>query len=88
MNAPEPRNTKAGGALLARGLVRIDPSGVGLAVDSQCRAIPADGVALDRLRIIGPPTAGTFGDPLGGIFIAAQVGRMLPGVFAALGLTP
>lgn len=75
-------------ALLARGLVRIDPSGVGFAVDSQCRAIPADGGALERLRIIGPPTAGTFGDPLGGIFIAAQVGRMLPGVFAALGLKP
>jgi len=73
-------------ALLARGLLRVDPSGVGLAVDAQCRALAADGRALDRLRIIGPPTAGTFGDPLGGIFIAAQVMRMLPGVFAALGI--
>ncbi len=72
-------------ALINRGLLTIDSSGLGFAVDAQCRAIGANGASCDRLRVVGPPTAGTMGDPLGAIFIAAQIRRALPGIFTALG---
>ncbi|HET7136050.1 MAG TPA: FAD dependent oxidoreductase, partial [Casimicrobiaceae bacterium] len=60
-------------------------AGVGFAVDARCRPIGANGAPSDAVRVIGPPTAGAFGDPLGAIFIAAQIRRMLPGVYASLG---
>ena len=65
-------------ALLDRGLITIDASGVGFAVDVACRAVDAHGHAQPRLYMIGPPTAGTFGDPLGVLFIAPQIRRVLP----------
>ena len=65
-------------SLVERGALRIDETGIGFGVDAHCRAIGADGRANPSLRVIGPPTAGTFGDPLGAMFIAAQVYRMLP----------
>lgn len=65
-------------SLVERGALRIDETGIGFGVDAHCRAIGADGRANPSLRVIGPPTAGTFGDPLGVMFIAAQVYRMLP----------
>jgi uncharacterized NAD(P)/FAD-binding protein YdhS len=71
-------------ALLARGLATIDPSGVCFAVDAQCRPIGRDGRAHPRLRVIGPPTAGAFGDPLGVPFIVPQVRRIVPGMLATL----
>jgi uncharacterized NAD(P)/FAD-binding protein YdhS len=71
-------------ALLAQGVIRLDDCGIGFAVDAQCRPIGAGGAIDPRLRIIGPPTAGTFGDPLGVLFIAPQIRRMLPGVLAWL----
>jgi uncharacterized NAD(P)/FAD-binding protein YdhS len=72
-------------ALLAQGVIRIDDCGLGFAVDAQCRPIAAGGAVDPRIRIVGPPTAGTFGDPLGVLFIAPQIRRMLPGVLASLG---
>jgi uncharacterized NAD(P)/FAD-binding protein YdhS len=72
--------------VLGQRLITVDACGMGFAVDAQCRPIAADGAANPRLRIVGPPTAGTFGDPLGVLFIAPQIRRMLPGVFADLGL--
>jgi uncharacterized NAD(P)/FAD-binding protein YdhS len=69
-------------SLTRQGRLVPDVTGIGFAVDAQCRPIGQDGTRTDRLRVIGPPTAGTFGDPLGAIFIAAQIRRMLPGIFA------
>ena len=71
-------------ALLEQGVIHIDDCGLGFAVDAQCRPIGAGGSADPRIRIVGPPTAGTFGDPLGTLFIAPQVRRILPGVLAWL----
>jgi len=71
-------------SLVADGALRVDSSGIGFAVDTNCRAIGADGRPNASLRVVGPPTAGTFGDPLGVMFIVAQVCRMLPDVFDAL----
>jgi len=71
-------------ALLEQGVIRIDDCGLGFAVDAQCRPVGANGAVDPRIRIVGPPTAGTFGDPLGTLFIAPQVRRILPGVLATL----
>lgn len=72
------------GALMARGWVCLDASGVGFAVDPECRAIGGDGDKREWLRMLGPPTAGVFGDPLGVLFIAPQIRRAVPGMLAAL----
>jgi len=68
--------------LLAQGLLRADPTGLGFEVDAQCRPIGRDGAPVPRLRVIGPPSAGSCGDPLGAIFIAPQIRRVLPGLIA------
>jgi len=70
--------------LLRTGMICPDPSGVGLAVDRDCRAINSTGEASSRLRIIGPPTAGAQGDPLGSAFIALQVHRIVPSILSTL----
>jgi uncharacterized NAD(P)/FAD-binding protein YdhS len=71
-------------ALARAGYLIRDPSGLGIAVDRECRPIGVNGDACDRMRVVGPPTAGAFGDPLGAIFIAAQIRRTLPGMLASL----
>jgi len=71
-------------SLVEDGWLRVDEAGIGFAVDANCRAIGADGRANPALRLIGPPTAGTFGDPLGAMFIAVQIWRMLPDALAHL----
>ena len=47
-------------ALLARGTIRPDPLRIGIHVDTECRAIAADGTASNRLSAIGPVTRGRF----------------------------
>lgn len=71
--------------LLEVGLLSSHPSGLGYAVNEQNRLIGADGIAVPRIRLIGPATAGCFGDPLGALFISAQVYRLLPGLFSTSG---
>jgi uncharacterized NAD(P)/FAD-binding protein YdhS len=66
----------------------VDPTGLGVLVDPACRAIAADGRALDALRVLGPPTAGVFGDPLGTVFIAAQIARVLDDLLETLAAAP
>ncbi len=71
-------------SLLAAGRLQVDTAGIGFAVDANGCALAPDGRADPRLRLIGPPTAGTFGDPLGAMFIAAQVHRLRPDLLATL----
>jgi uncharacterized NAD(P)/FAD-binding protein YdhS len=68
--------------LLAQGVLRADPTGLGFEVDAQCRPIGREGRPTPGLRVIGPPSAGSRGDPLGAIFIAPQIRRVLPGLLA------
>ena len=75
-------------AMKRRGLLAIDPTGIGIFVDDQCRPIGADGLPHQHIRVVGPPTCGMFGDPLGAIFIAAQIQRSVPGMLALLGRRP
>jgi uncharacterized NAD(P)/FAD-binding protein YdhS len=70
--------------LLARDMICVDPSGVGLAVDAHCRALTRGGVAAPRMRIVGPPTFGARGDPLGSPYIAIQIHNMIPDVAVVL----
>jgi uncharacterized NAD(P)/FAD-binding protein YdhS len=70
---------------MRNGLLRADPTGIGFDVDSACRPIGREGVASARLRVVGPPTAGSRGDPLGVIFIASQIRRMIPELLAEVG---
>jgi len=71
-------------ALLAQGHLQPDASGIGFAVDAQCRALDADGRSQPTLRVIGPPSAGTFGDPVAVVFIATQIHRIVPDVLDTL----
>ena len=71
-------------ALLEQGVLSIDASGMGFAVDAQCRPLGRDGSAQPRWRMFGPPTVGTFGDPLGVLFIAPQIRRAVPSMLALL----
>ena len=71
-------------AMQRRGRLALDPTGIGIAVDRECRPSGADGRRDDRVRVVGPPTCGAFGDPLGALFIAAQIRRFVPGMLAHL----
>jgi uncharacterized NAD(P)/FAD-binding protein YdhS len=66
--------------LLADGLLVPDPSGVGYQTDHSARCVDSAGNARQGLCLVGPQTAGAWGDPLGTIFIALQIRRMLPGL--------
>jgi uncharacterized NAD(P)/FAD-binding protein YdhS len=70
--------------LVNQGWIRRDACSMGFDVDANCKAIGADGSARASLRIVGPPTVGTFGDPIGAMFIAAQINRVLPDVLNGL----
>ena len=71
--------------LMRQGILRVDPTGIGFEVDSYCRPIGRDGKASPRLRVAGPPAAGSCGDPLGVIFIAPHIRRMIPDLLAEVG---
>ena len=60
-----------------RGWLRRDACSMGFEVDDQCCAVGADGTAQPAVRVVGPPTVGTFGDPIGAMYIGAQIHRML-----------
>jgi uncharacterized NAD(P)/FAD-binding protein YdhS len=74
----------AAGSLMAQlesdDLLVQDPSGVGYRTDPLARCINSNDVAQPNLHLVGPQTAGAWGDPLGTIFIAMQIRRMLDGI--------
>ena len=71
-------------SMVKKGLLSLHGTGIGFDVGPQCEALDHTGEAQALLRVIGPPTAGTFGDPLGAPFISAQVRQILPDLLAAL----
>lgn len=68
--------------LLADGILSRHETGLGYRVDNQNRVLGPDGEVVRGLRLIGPSTAGCFGDPLGAMFIAVQIYRFLPAMLA------
>jgi uncharacterized NAD(P)/FAD-binding protein YdhS len=71
-------------SLTAQGHLRLDDVRMGLAVDAQCRALNAAGKAQADLRVVGPATLGTFGDPIGAMFIGGHVARTVPDMLRVL----
>lgn len=69
---------------LTQGLLRQHGNGIGFDLGVNCEALDRQGTVQPALRVIGPPSAGAFGDPLGAGFIAAQVRRVLPDVVKTL----
>lgn len=67
------------GALLRRGMIRPDPTGLGAMVDAQCRLIAADGVVQPQLHAFGSLTRGRFGDLTAVPQINMQILRALTG---------
>ncbi|SLN47266.1 FAD/NAD(P)-binding protein [Oceanibacterium hippocampi] len=67
-------------ALAARGLIRPDPSGAGVDIDDECRAVDRSGTPSDRLRVIGPLTRGHFGD----LVAIPHINTQILGVLGAL----
>lgn len=68
-------------ALLASGQARAHASGIGLDVDQQMAAVDIRGQSNRRISVIGPPSAGALGDPIGAVFICAQIDRLLARYF-------
>ena len=73
-------------SLMEEGLARPHPLGIGFDVDGNCHPLGADGRENERLFIVGPPTAGAFGAPIGATFIAFQISRIAPTALERLGL--
>ena len=65
-------------------MLRLHPTGIGFEVSEHCEAMNARDTVQPTLRVIGPPTAGAFGDPVAIPFIANQVQRMLPHLLCTL----
>lgn len=68
-------------SLLGSGMLSRHPTGLGFRVDAHHRVLDSEGLANERIRLIGPATVGCFGDPVGAMFIAAQINRLLPALF-------
>ncbi|MBT3991921.1 MAG: SidA/IucD/PvdA family monooxygenase [Rhodospirillaceae bacterium] len=71
-------------SVLNNKLADVHATGLGFDVDDNCRAIQEDGSISENIFIVGPPTVGVFGDPIGIPFIVAQIHRMLPTFLASL----
>ncbi len=70
--------------LVDSGLAIPHGTGEGLAVDSQHRAINANGQPEPGLVVVGPLTYGSFADQQGAAFIAARIGKMMPAFVQSL----
>lgn len=73
---------------LQQGWLRRDACNLGFEVNPNGCAIAADGQAQPGLRVVGPPTLGTFGDPIGAMFIGAQIHRFVPDLLRTLADAP
>ncbi len=69
-------------SILDQGLARSHATQMGFDVDTYNRAIRDDGSINENFYIVGPPTLGACGDPIGGPFIVAQIYRALPSMLA------
>lgn len=70
--------------LAAAGVLKADAVGLGIEVDTESRAVGADGRSADDLHIVGPLARGTFGELMGlpqvtehAVFVAERVAAAL-----------
>jgi len=81
---PAPGSLCAG--LLSDGYLSHDPCGIGFQTDRYGRCIDQRGDAQNLLRMVGPQTAGAWGDPLSVVFIGLQIRRMMPDLLTTLSM--
>ncbi len=74
-------------SLLKRGHLSRDPCGIGYQTDQVARCIGRDGSWQSGLRMVGPQTAGSWGDPLSAVFIGFQIRRMMPDLIDSIART-
>jgi len=67
-------------SLAHEGLIRQDACALGFEVDANGCAVGKDGSTHSALRVVGPPAMGTFGDPIGAMFIGGHIHRMMKDV--------
>ena len=79
-----PRGDDLSRSLIEGGWAVPHETGFGWQVDDDSRAVGLEGLSHPSLFIIGPPSAGHFGDPIGAAFIVAQIDRLMPDLLAAL----
>ena len=72
------------GNLLARGLARPHPTGMGFDVDDLGRPVSADGKVPRSLYLLGPLTNGHFGDMIAMPQIDAKISQILFDVESAM----
>lgn len=65
-------------SLADEGMLRLHVNGWGFDVGENCEARDGRGDLQPLMRVLGPPSAGTFGDSVAVVFIAAQVRRIVP----------
>lgn len=65
-------------SLYDRDMIKPHPCGIGLSVDFAGRPLNSTGQPLEAVHVIGPPSAGEWGDPMGVLFISAQIHRTIP----------
>ncbi len=68
-------------ALLADGLARDHPCGIGVDVDPSCHLLDLQGRPHQRILVVGPPTAGCFGEAAAVPYIARQIFETTDRVF-------
>jgi len=66
------------------GLAAPNPNGQGFLVDEECRAVSADGVPQDWLRVLGPLTRGCFLESGSVPTVSFYIYKMMPGFLAEL----
>lgn len=59
-------------------------NGIGISVDIDCCALDSRATPQRFLRVVGPPTAGQFADPVGAVFIGAHLARIVPDMLREL----
>jgi uncharacterized NAD(P)/FAD-binding protein YdhS len=67
-------------SLVADGLIRLDDTRIGIAVDATSHALRPDGSAWPTLLAFGPMTRGSFGEMTGAPDISRHLERLAPGI--------
>jgi uncharacterized NAD(P)/FAD-binding protein YdhS len=72
-------------SMLDRGLVRLDPQGLGIDVNNGLNAIQADGAVADNIWALGPIVRGVFWECVAVPDIRVQATKVAAGIASRLG---
>lgn len=75
-------------SLCEQGMLRPHATGLGFEVAENSEAIDSDGSPQSNLRVFGPQSAGSFGDPVAIAFIVGRLHRLMPELVQAVASLP